>query len=63
MPKDDDAHKDILLKAAYNLLRKCNYGPIVTNPLVISCDYGDEHKDGFDLANDIAALLGLEKLK
>jgi len=60
---NDDARKDTLLKAAYNLLRKCNYGPIVTNPLVISCDYGDEHKDGFDLANDIAALLGLEKLK
>jgi len=60
---NDDARKDTLLKAAYNLLRKCNDGPIVANPMVIRCDDGDEYKDGFDLANDIAALLGLEKLK
>lgn len=59
--KDID-RKDILLKAAYDLLKKCNDGPYVKNALEETIYYDDAECDGYCLANDIAILLDLEEI-
>lgn len=52
-----------LLKAAYELLKKCNQGPYVKNVLTESVSYSGIDGDGFSLANDIANLLKLEEVR
>ena len=51
--------KDILLRATYELLRKCNEGPYVKNVFEETVFYDDADCDGFCLASDIAIELDL----
>ena len=46
--------KDILLKATYELLKKCDKGPYVKNALEESVFYDDVECDGNCLMEDIA---------
>ncbi len=56
-------NKTMLLKAVYELLKKCNDGPCVKNALAEEIYYGGIEGDGWSLANDIAYELGLEELR
>lgn len=60
--KDVIDRKDVLLKAAYEILRNCNSSLIVKNVLEEPVFYDNVECDGFCLANDIADLLDLEEL-
>ncbi len=53
--------KVTLLKAALELLKKCNEGPYVKNALAETVFYDGTDCDGACLANDIAAELGEEE--
>ena len=53
--------KTILLKAAYELLKKCNDGPYVKDVLSETAFYDDAECDGWCLATDIAYELDLEE--
>jgi len=55
--------KDVLLKAAYDLLKKCDDSAYVKNALAEPVVYGGTEGDGYSLANDIAELLDLEELR
>ena len=50
--------KVILLRAALELLKKCDSGPYVKNALTETVFYDDADCDGGCLANDIAYELG-----
>jgi hypothetical protein len=50
--------KATLLRAALELLKKCDEGPYVKNALTETVFYDDAECDGMCLANDIAAELG-----
>jgi hypothetical protein len=54
--------KTILLRATYELLKKCNEGPFVKNVLEETIFYDGTDCDGFCLANDIAYELDLEEI-
>ncbi len=51
--------KDILLRAAYDLLTQCKRSQIVLNVEEITIRYDDVDNDGNCLRDDIAAELGL----
>jgi len=53
--------KITLLKAALELLKKCNEGPYVKNALTETVFYDGTDCDGTCLGNDIAAELGEEE--
>ena len=59
---EQEDRKTVLLKAAYELLKKCNEGPYVKNVLAETVFYDGVDCDGWCLANDIAAELDLEEL-
>lgn len=53
--------KDVLLKAAYDLLKKCEESPYYTlNVLEETAFYDDTDCDGYCLKDDIAIELGIE---
>ena len=53
--------KVILLKAVYDLLKKCNEGPYVKDVMGETVFYDDAECDGWCLATDIAFELDLEE--
>ena len=54
--------KDVLLKACYDIIKKCNEGRYVKNVLEQTAFYDDTDCDGFCLANDIAEIYNLPEL-
>jgi hypothetical protein len=58
MPED---RKIILLRAAYDLLKKANEGPYVKNAMEITVHYDDADCDGACLMEDIASEIGIEE--
>ncbi|MCP5100014.1 MAG: hypothetical protein GY943_31050 [Chloroflexi bacterium] len=56
------SREHILLKAAYDILKKCNQAPIVLDVLGETAFYDGTDCDGYCLAADIAYLLDLEEL-
>ena len=54
--------KTILLRAAYDLLKKCNEGHYVKNALEEVVSYDGTLCDGYCLANDIAYELDLDEI-
>jgi hypothetical protein len=59
----DENRKDVLLKAAYDLLKTCHESHYVLNALSTTVFYDGVECDGGCLANDIAHELGLEELE
>lgn len=55
----DDIRKDVLLVAAYEILRKCGEGPFVRNALEVTANWDGTDCDGYTLIADIADLLSL----
>lgn len=51
--------KDILLKAAYDILKECNRGPYVKNALEVTAIWDDAECDGYCLMDEISDELGL----
>ena len=58
-----EARCEVLLKAAYDLLRKQQKSHYVLNLLAETVFYDDTDCDGYCLANDIAYLLDLEDME
>lgn len=58
----EENRKDVLLKAAYDLLKNCHDSHYVLNVLETTVFYDDTDCDGYCLANDIADALGLDEL-
>lgn len=58
--KEDVERMEILLKASYDLLKKCDEGPYVKNALEETVFYDEADCDGFCLMEDIASVLGIE---
>jgi len=54
--------KTVLLRAAYELLKKCNKGHYVLNVMEETVFYDGTDCDGYCLANDIAYELNLPDL-
>lgn len=54
--------KEILLRAAYDILVKCNEGSFVKNALEETAFYDGYECDGYCLMTDIADELNLEPL-
>jgi hypothetical protein len=52
--------KDVLLKAAYDLLRKADNAHFVEQATCITVHYDDAECDGYCLMEDIATELGIE---
>ena len=59
MSKPD--RKSTLLRAAYDLIRRSQQGPFVEDTVGIVVHYDDCDCDGYCLADDIAAELGIEE--
>lgn len=57
----EESRKDILLRAAYDLLKECDRGPFVKNVLEATIFYDDTICDGLCLMKDIASELGIEE--
>ena len=53
--------KEILLKATYNLLKKCNESSYVLNVLEQTANYDGTKCDGYCLMEDIAMELNIEQ--
>lgn len=53
--------KDILLRAAYDILKRCDDGPYVKDPLGVCARWDNANCDGGCLMEEIADLLGLEE--
>lgn len=53
--------KDILLKAAYDILKKYDQGVRVKNAMEVPVTYDGFEGDGFSLMNDIGYELGFEE--
>lgn len=53
--------KDILLRAAYDLLKKCDEGSYVQDALATTVFYDEADCDGFCLMTDIASLLEIDE--
>ena len=51
----------VLLRAAYDLLKKCDEGSYVKNALAVEVEYNGAQGDGFSLMNDIADLLNIDE--
>lgn len=57
----EDPRKDVLLRATYDILKKCATGPYVKNALEETAFYDDTDCDGFCLMEDIASELGIDE--
>lgn len=57
----NEDRKVVLLKAAYDLLKKCGEGPYVKNAYEVTVFYDDADCDGYCLMEDIAIELDLEQ--
>ena len=55
--------KIILLKATYELLKKCDEGPFVKNVMEETVFYDDTECDGYCLMEDIETELGLDEFR
>jgi hypothetical protein len=55
--------KYVLLKAAHDLLKKCDEGPFVKSVLEETIYYDDCKNDGYALMEDIAIELELDNLE
>jgi len=55
------SRKDILLRAAFDMLRKCEDSGYVISPMETTVFYDGADCDGSCLADDIAAELGLDR--
>jgi len=53
--------RDILLRAAYDLLTKCEAGPCVLEAAGVETWYDEAHCDGYCLREDIAHELGIHE--
>lgn len=53
--------KDILLRAAYDILKRCDDGPYVEDALSTCARWDDANCDGMCLMEEIADLLGLDE--
>jgi len=53
--------KEILLKAAHEILSKCNEAPYRQNALEVTTYYDGTECDGFCLMEDIATELGIDE--
>lgn len=53
--------KEILLRAAFDLLRKCEDAPFVQSPFELTAFYDEADCDGYCLMEDIATELGIDK--
>jgi len=58
MPEDRNA---VLLRATYDILKQCQEGPYVIDPMTITAYYDGTHCDGSCLLGDIADALGFDK--
>ena len=58
MPND---RKDVLLRAAYDLLTRSEYGTFVEEAATIEVRYDGANCDGYCLREDIADALGITK--
>ena len=58
MPLD---RKDVLLRAAYDLLTRSEYSTFVTEAACIQVRYDEANCDGYCLREDIADALGITK--
>ena len=56
----NETRKDVLLKAAYDLLKKCETSRYVENILAMTATWDDAECDGYCLMNEIADELGLD---
>lgn len=56
-----DKRREILLWAAYNMLKKCGESPTVVSPMETTVFYDDADCDGTCLQEDIATELGIEE--
>lgn len=60
-PRDERAHEnqmtraDVLLRACYEILKKCNQGPYVKDAMEQTAFYDDAECDGLCLMDDIQA--------
>lgn len=52
--------KDILLKAAFDMLKKCNESDFVISPMETTVFYDDADCDGYCLMEDISYVLDIE---
>ena len=52
--------KDILLRAAYDILKRCTEGPYVVSPSEVCARWDDANCSGDCLMDEIADLLGLD---
>lgn len=53
--------KEVLLKACYDLLKKCNDGDIVLNAMEVTAFYDEADCDGYCLMEDIGIELNLDE--
>jgi hypothetical protein len=53
--------KDILLRAAFDMIRKAENDHFVRSPLEITTFYDDADCDGYCLADDIASELEIDR--
>jgi hypothetical protein len=53
--------KSILLRAAYDLLKKCDDSPYVVSPMEITAHYDQSDCDGHCLMSEIRDELGLDE--
>lgn len=53
--------KEILLKATYDILKKCDEGPYVKNVLETTAIWDEAECDGFCLMEEISEELGIEE--
>jgi hypothetical protein len=60
--KLSENRKVVLLRATYDLLKKCEESPYVLNAIETTVFYDDAECDGMCLANEIANELGLEEI-
>jgi len=56
----DSRRKDILLKAAYDMLKKCDESPFVISPMETTVHYDEADCDGNCLMEDIANELNID---
>ena len=56
----DQDRKEVLLKAAHDLLKKCDEGQFVKNELEETVFYDDADCDGYCLMTDIASELDIQ---
>jgi hypothetical protein len=58
----DKERAELLLRAAYDILRQCHESIYVQNVMAVETAYDGVDCDGYCLMNDIADLLDLEQL-